>query len=729
MDKEKFALKARSYVEDLFGVNTDSRLMDMPDNWDPLDEIAADSEFDLSNLMSKAVDPSTGMPRDVRLPEGDFKEAANYFDFCANFTGTDFRFPFARQMWAVLTLLAEYCPKCSHPKLIGSPDKIPVGIDARKLQEKMQLLNYGVCPKCKATKHELWQSGHLNIYREAVWRWGQRSGKSTVTGSLSNYVTHKYLMFPKMSTVCRGIQASTPLTATFVGLRFADAFALLWDPVVKGFADSPWFTSYNEMLLDYGKRLGIEFVRIKDSYIRYGHKNIELYPAGPSKRALRGRTRILSAIDELGWFPMGQENKDQERADADEVHKALDRSLLTVRNEVRRLYEQGYNSFIPGLAINISSPSDETDKISRLYHEHQNDRAVLALSFATWDINPLYTRETEEIAAAFKKDPVEAMRDYGAVPPLNAKTFMDMTVAGRSFNGPNRATLAFRQAEINGRQRRAGKVETTNPMQPMPASVMAIDAGYSNNSFAVVIEHLNQIKREDGTTSTTVVVPVLAEIQTRQNVVLHYSAIYKHVLCPLIKAFNCRYLFADRWNSRSILDQAAEDFAGIELISEQYSVKYRDFMTTRSYVEEGRMLLPKLEMPFEDLRKIDNYPSYFEGKPASHLLFQMGTVRDVGTTVIKGGVYTDDLFRALVLGTSRILDPKIMPEIIRMSAVTTRGPMVGALVMGRAMGMQGSPMHGKMTMTSVAGRSSGLGQGAGLPGNQASLVVRGSRPY
>jgi hypothetical protein len=135
---------------------------------------------------------------------------------------------------------------------------------------------------------------------------------------------------------------------------------------------------YHAMLDDYGKRLGVEFYRFKDQYLRYEHKNIELYPAGPSKRALRGRTRFLTGLDELGWFPVGVENKDLERADADQVHKALDRSLLTVRQEVRTLYAKGFNSFIPGIAINISSPSDETDKICRLVEANRTSTRVLA---------------------------------------------------------------------------------------------------------------------------------------------------------------------------------------------------------------------------------------------------------------------------------------------------------------------------------------------------------------
>jgi hypothetical protein len=190
--------------------------------------------------MDKAIDAVTGLPRDIRLPEGDFKEAKNYFDWCENFVGEDDKFPFTRQMWAAIHLLAEYCPRCSHPKW-QDVFNLKVDTDPRNIPNKVQMLNYGVCPKCKGTKQEFFAKKEMNLYVEGAWLWGQRAGKSTVTGGLANYITHKYLKFPKMSSICGGIKAATPLTATFVGLRFADAMATLWEPITKGILDSPWF--------------------------------------------------------------------------------------------------------------------------------------------------------------------------------------------------------------------------------------------------------------------------------------------------------------------------------------------------------------------------------------------------------------------------------------------------------------------------------------------------------
>jgi hypothetical protein len=483
---------------------------------------------------------------------------------------------------------------------------------------------------------------------------------------------------------------------------------------------------YHAMLDDYGKRLGVEFYRFKDQYLRYEHKNIELYPAGPSKRALRGRTRFLTGLDELGWFPVGVENKDLERADADQVHKALDRSLLTVRQEVRTLYAKGFNSFIPGIAINISSPSDETDKICRLVEANRTSTRVLAMQMPTWEVNPFYTRENEEIAAAYKENAADAERDYGAKPPANAKSFIDISQAVKTFTSVNRAHVTPYEAFKNEKLRRSGRIDSTSPVQPMPPSVLSLDAGYSNNSFAITVLNLNTTKIGDIST-TRVHVPVLCEIQTRSGVVLHYTSIYKNIIKPLIEAFNVHFVFADRWNSIALLDQCAEDFAARNLISKQYSVKYNDFLITRSYIEEQKLVLPKIEMEFDKIRQVDSYPSYFEGKPAAHLLFQLGTVRDIGTTVIKGGVYTDDLFRALVLGNCRILDPKINEELLLRSAIKTRGPMLGAITVGHmgAMMQGGRQGHSQLSPRHTALLSHQQQPGnTGIPNTRTSHVVR-----
>ena len=722
VSSQKFKDSAKNFAQSLFsdkGIEKhlsqfkagDLPLDQVPDDFDPQALISDESEFDMVKLLKKSIDPHTGLPLDVKIPEGDFKEAANYFDFCSNFMGKDSRFPFSRQMWVLLTLFAEICPKCSDPRW-NSFYSVPVDYDARAIEEHLQLLRHGKCPKCKGTKSEFIKQGKLNSYLELNAEAGQRSGKSNgIAAPGAAYLTHKYLKYPKMSSICVGIQDSTPLTATFVGYRFADAFALAWEPITNIISESPWFQQYHQMLADEGKKIGVEFMRFKDVYLRYSHRNLELYPAGPNKRALRGRTRFLTLIDELGWFPLEDDNSDRERAGAEEVYTALDRSLLTVRQEVANLFKKGYNNFIPGIAINISSPSSQMDKIHRLAAENVGSKRCLALpTVPTWEINPLIPRDSEVIVDAYRKDPEAAERDYGANPPLNDKSFKDVSDLKEIFKLKNRAGIDTQNKEHNGKTYIAGEATNMVPMNPIMPAILSLDAGLTNNSFAITVMSFDRV-------STDLLVHVALEIQPLAKTTLHYNRIYLKVILPIIDNFNVRYVFADRWNSAALLHRIEEERPEVQAI--QHSVKYKDFILVRSLLQENKLLLPQLEMPYEQVRNVSDYPAYFKDSPAAHLMFQMSTVRDKANTVIKGGSYTDDIFRALVLGASRAYDPKIKDDLEKLGLRYSRvGGNIGAIAVGRSQGTPGVAVQNSISHVS---------QGLPKPSPMSGIVVRVSR--
>jgi hypothetical protein len=294
--------------------------------------------------------------------------------------------------------------------------------------------------------------------------------------------------------------------------------------------------------------------------------------------------------------------------------------------------------------------------------------------------------------------------------------FIQQQAAEPAFKLQNTATVREITKNIKDKWRQGGILQTSAPPNPCPAMLMSIDAGLVNNSFAVTILCLQKLT-VGSTTNYLIAVPVLLEIQPKPGHQLHYPMIYKNVLKPLIKDYNVRFFFADRWNSITTLDTAAEDFVNVDLEAKQYSVKYNDFITCRSYLEEGKLLLPKLEMAPDLIRRVDDYPSYFDQKSASHLLFQMITVRDKGKTVIKGEGFTDDLFRALVLGVSRITDEKIREKILELS-IKMRPKITGAVSAGRSLlpsQQPKNPIHTYLTNLST-----------NLPMNQGPAVHRGN---
>jgi hypothetical protein len=687
---------SRDFIDALFNGEADESEVD--DDIDPV-ELAIkmdkqENDFDIRKIIKKSVDPVTGLPTSMKLPEGDFPEASSFFDFCSNFVSKDTRFPFARQMWIMSNLFGECCPRCSDPKWMADIRNVPVDFKTKEMPERIQFMKYGICPKCKTHKSAFINKGRMKMFSELDLEAGQRSGKSTITSTGSAYLTHKYVKFPKLSSVCEGIQASTPLTATFVGYRLTDAMNLLWQPITDIIDNSPWFISYHAMLTDYGSKYGTEFFRMKDIYLKYFHKNIELGPASPSKRALRGRTRFLTAIDELGWFPTDDsddENESREYASADGTYNALDRSLLTVRSEVELLFKKGYNNFLPGIAINISSPSSQTDKIHRLVEENQDSPTVLALRLPTWEVNPRIPRDSAIIKKAYADNPAKAERDYGANPPLNALIFIDTLEARRGFKMQNRVELVQVEREIDNRIRIGADIAISSPRTPTPPSLLALDAGFSNNAFAFVILHevlgqrSQQIVGSDVMTpavDTKLIVDAMVEIQPEHGKTLHYEYIFRKTIRKLIEDFNVRYVFADRWNSLSILHRIEEEYPHVKAL--QYSPKYNDFILFKSFMTDGRLLVPQMEMEYDEVTRIENYPFGFAGKPMSHFMFQLKTVRDKGNTVVKGDKFTDDLFRAAVLGVSRFMDRKVLEEMRRFGALhARRNKQIGSIAAGR----------------------------------------------
>jgi hypothetical protein len=102
-------------------------------------------------------------------------------------------------------------------------------------------------------------------------------------------------------------------------------------------------------------------------------------------------------------------------------------------------------------------------------------------------------------------------------------------------------------------------------------------------------------------------------------------------------------------------------------------------------ISNKSVLLPNVD-PVDAKRILDgmieNYRSDMINKPIAHLMLQMITVRDVGETrpPEKGENYTDDIFRAVVLGLTAVHMPKVMDRLnearqFQMSSGRTPMPM------------------------------------------------------
>lgn len=625
-------------------------------------------DFDIVKLMAESKDPDTGLLRDLKIDDRDLVQASSFYDYSYSIIAGDAHPPWLIQMWTGLLLFGEVCPRCSNPNwldLAWIVDNVDKRLPAIEITDHLKILKHGVCPKCKKTKHELITNWGLNNYTELVNVLGQRSGKSSSAATLASYHLHRFLKFPKLADMTKAMQKSTELTATFVSLTFTKAEALLWTPFKNIINESSWFQSYHSLLDHYGNKYGTELYRDKDLFLKYFHKSLKLYPTPPKSQTLRGDTRFLAVIDELGLFPLpkGSDDEDEQsdRANADEAHKSLTNSLVTVQAIQADLLAQDLNC-PPALMIGVSSPISIRDKVMRRLVDSktpEGKRFILGVNLPTWKVNPTINRNTPIIALAYASNAEKAERDFGANPPRVHQTFIKPNQVPHSlFVRKNSHVLAYQYDQPGFLY---AKVEM-HVATKFP-SIVCIDAGSVNNSFCLVGAHF------DFTSHKTVVTTII-EIMPHEGRRVDFNSTYTQVILPILKDLNAVVLLADQWQSLDILSRAKADM-GMTIekkpicLTKQYSPRRKDFDALVSMIDNKNYEFPFLSA--EDYKHVTtDYIDFhtLNGQPTKHLLLQMLTVKDAGEgrPPEKGSGFTDDIFRALVL-TTKIHDEKVMERL------------------------------------------------------------------
>ena len=480
------------------------------------------------------------------------------------------------------------------------------------------------------------------------------SGKSALAGMLTSYLTHRLIKLERPNEVY-GLLKANVLQGTFVALTFRQALDTLWEPFYGHLLEAPWFTQYHQMLLSVQQRHGEdEILKLRDTSVFYRHRRIQVYAAGPDKRVLRGRTRCFSGIDELGWFPNTIEAAKNIKMNANEVYTALERSLLTVRAKAKSVIRSGFYNVPFGYFINISSPSSVRDKIMELVRKSQGSRRMLGLCLPTWKMNPHVPRSA--LAEEFRTNPETAMRDYGAQPPLTNSPFISGSdkIEPCLLNKVHKLSVLYHTVRSKDKTSSELYTELAEIQQSGKPSVLALDAGYSGNSFSFAIGH----RAPNGFP----VISAVGETIPTPGIRINHSLLYKHLLSSLIPLRNVVLIAADRWNSLKVLADAEQEF-GIE--KRQYSLKYADMQLFRSYVDDRQIMLPRPTRPIADILKYDHskYPECFKHLPADHLILQLLTVQDTGSGIIKGDQLTDDIARAVFL-CFRMLTDDIHDDIL-----------------------------------------------------------------
>jgi hypothetical protein len=626
-------------------------------------------DFDIARFMQDAEDEETGTLFDLRVDTRDLPRAKNFYDFCLNMFGPNTKLPYPLQMWVGVFLFGEVCPCCSDPKWMHI-ENVPKDFPVKDFPEHLTFLERGKCPKCGRNKLDLIQNHGLRRYVQLVNVLGQRSGKSLSAAMYSAYLKHRLETFPPLSSLTQSMQASTELTFTFVSLTFAKAKGVLWTPFKEIISDSPWFQDYYGILDFYGEKHGKELYKDAAEFIRIHYRNLRFYPSGPKGSTLRGDTRIGAALDELGLFrlPRGDDEEDgtSEMANADEAHKSLMNSLATADGAFTEAMRNGYYAAPSPIMLNVSSPMSIRDKMMRLLKDSrkpENEGSMLGINLPTWKFNPYMDRDNAIIANAYATNWEKAERDYGANPPLVHSRYVPLSsITNGSFsNGLNSHNYIYQYDQPGEVYGKIERVRTFN----WP-SVISLDAGSSNNSFCVVGAHYNF---DTGKT----VVSTIIECMPTEGRKVNFNLLYENVILPLARELNAVGVVADQWQSIDLLHRVKRDMGNNPLgkprtLSQQYSPKRRDFDNVLAMMASKNILFPSVNAGDQQEildGQIVNYRNDMIGKPVQHLMLQMVTVRDVGETRApeKGENYTDDSFRAVVLGLTAVHMPKVMERL------------------------------------------------------------------
>jgi|SRR5579885_16770 len=568
--------------------------------------------------------------------------------------------PYPKQVEILLNLHEDHCPNCTDPAYqttIAIPNTqdvihrldIPFDEDLGNVLDRIQLLDFGICPKCGGTREQFQREKLFSNPNELTACLGMRSGKTSVVAMIWSYMLHRFLCISNPARTF-GLMPNQPIQSTFCAPTATQAYETLWQQSMAVYDACPWFKKYGDFLNAKGKQLGIKNMYSRgDSFIWFGNKKISASYQAADPRTIRGRTRWFCAIDELSHFDAVDNTK--VRMNGHETYEALVKSLRTIRSSEDLLHRKGQYNLPTAIMANISSPASVQDKLMQLLRKQRDmpSPRMVSLHAATWEFNPYITKES----LAQELSTPAGIRDYGAVPPLAMDPFFpDPNILEGCVDPEGTTILTYgkqhKVEQIGGmKSQYCYAIINTCKGDKFTPRVIGVDAGESYNSFALVIAHYD-VK------FNRTIIDAAIEIQpmVEEHITVHFPTMFDNVISHLIDKLNIRYVIYDRWNSSDHINRAR----ALYVKSDKYSLNRQDFLSFRTRLENQEIIFPKPEIPIADLA--ESNPRTYEPYPISHLLLQILTVREVGNKVIKPLNGFDDLFRATALCEKWVFDHK-----------------------------------------------------------------------
>ena len=598
------------------------------------------NEFDPSKIVQDGInsgfDPSSVEEMDER--QLDWAKNVSEWITDAKYMGIKTIYPLQYQV--ALKLFGDVCPWCSDWKFYQND--FDVSLKIGDIQDRVQLLEDGKCPKCAKTKLDQFKEGYWHQPHELDLLWGMRAGKSAIAGIIGSYVLHRYLRIPDPSLYFRQLKGSV-LTMRFIALTMSQAKETNWMQFTRAVEATDWFGRYHDFLKYFEKKQSVEMVRWLSEKFEYTHKGIMGYPYGASIDTSRGRTAIFTAFDEMGWW-LGTDNS--KRANPHETYLAYEKAARTVRNVAMSHFLSGHFNVPTSWIMSVSSTSSKADYIMRLVKKGKTDNRRVTSHKASWEVNPDFIENPRELEHERQQNPKAFSRDFGSIPPFTDEPFIDSEEAVLKIaklpqpeHGWNVETL---ENDV-GLYLSAEKMES----QKNTPYCLALDLGYNDCGYAA---SLLRLKEEDF--SVTQVVGQWSIYPTGGKVV-DLDGTFHSFVEKLCEKMMIKLVIYDRWNSKAQIQSLTK--LGVKAI--QYSLTYKDFVAFRTQIMQGKLEAVIPEIP---LNEVEASPDAIEDvlypRPYLHFLWQTLSVSEIGSKITKTGDGHDDLFRTVVLGARFLWD-------------------------------------------------------------------------
>jgi hypothetical protein len=327
--------------------------------------------------------------------------------------------------------------------------------------------------------------------------------------------------------------------------------------------------------------------RETDTRIVNLHPSIRLLTNSLNSNApgLRGRTRPAAFADEISHM-----EQTESRRSATEIYRSLERSLRTVRSRVKLF---GGLPWL-GAMVSVTSPVSRNDKGMELLRDARKVKTMFSRHVPTWEFNPYETREGMQ--DEFDKDPIGAMRDYGAQPPGAEYPLVHDEARWRALavDTKLKPRADFEVYEVvgkTGQRYMAVRVKRAEFLPDNHARYVVWDAGKNFDAFAGACAHGEWISLEEGKPVRLVTVyDWVVRILPRPGTEVLFDSV-RDLMEILRKNTRIVRVEFDRWQSVQLIQQVRE----MSVFAEQKSTTDKDYVQWKIDCFEGivRMLPPQ----------------------------------------------------------------------------------------------------------------------------------------